>query len=39
MTNLRYGLAATLISLALSGIILFAGSRFAPRLPDLEPFT
>jgi len=35
-TNLRVGLAATLISLALSGIILFTGSRFAPHLPDLE---
>jgi predicted MFS family arabinose efflux permease len=36
-SNLRYGLAATLISLAASGLILLAGSRFAPRLPDLEP--
>jgi MFS family permease len=36
-SNLRFGLAATLISLAASGLILFAGSRFAPRLPDLEP--
>ncbi len=35
-TNLRVGLAATLISLAASGIILFTGSRFAPRLPDLD---
>ena len=35
-TNLRIGLAATLIALAVSGIILFLGSRFAPRLPDLE---
>jgi MFS transporter, Spinster family, sphingosine-1-phosphate transporter len=34
--NLRTGLGATLISLALSGLILFAGSRFAPRLPDLD---
>jgi MFS transporter, Spinster family, sphingosine-1-phosphate transporter len=38
-TNLRVGLAATLIALVLSGVILFAGSRFAPRLPDLEPQT
>jgi predicted MFS family arabinose efflux permease len=38
-TNLRVGLAATLISLAVSGAILFSGSRFAPRLPDLEPET
>jgi len=35
-TNLRFGLAATLLSLTLSGAILFYGSRFAPRLPDLE---
>lgn len=35
-TNLRIGLAATLVSLVLSGAILFGGSRFAPRLPDLE---
>lgn len=36
-TNLRIGMGATLVSLCLSGIILFAGARFAPRLPDLEP--
>jgi hypothetical protein len=35
-TNLRIGLGATLVSLVLSGVILFGGSRFAPRLPDLE---
>jgi len=35
-SNLRYGLGATLISLAVSGAILFGGSRFAPHLPDLE---
>jgi MFS family permease len=35
--NLRVGLGATIITLAASAIILFAGSRFAPRLPDLEP--
>jgi len=34
--NLRIGLGATLITLVLSGVILFIGSRFAPRLPDLE---
>jgi MFS transporter, Spinster family, sphingosine-1-phosphate transporter len=34
--NLRVGLGATLITLAISGVILFGGSRFAPRLPDLE---
>ena len=34
--NLRVGLGATLVSLALSGAILFFGARFAPRLPDLE---
>ncbi len=34
--NLRVGLGATLISLAVSGAILFFGARFAPRLPDLE---
>ncbi|HEY1502427.1 MAG TPA: MFS transporter [Acidobacteriaceae bacterium] len=38
-TNLRIGLAATLVSLTISGAILFFGSRFAPRLPDLEPQT
>ncbi len=36
-TNLRIGLGSTLFALAASGIILFAGARFAPRLPDLEP--
>jgi MFS family permease len=35
--NLRMGLGATIITLAASAIILFAGSRFAPHLPDLEP--
>lgn len=34
--TLRVGLGATLLSLAVSGLILFAGARFAPRLPDLE---
>lgn len=34
--NLRVGLGATLLSLTLSGAILLAGARFAPRLPDLE---
>jgi predicted MFS family arabinose efflux permease len=36
-TNLRIGLGATLISLALSALILFSGSRYAPPLPDIEP--
>ena len=31
-TNLRYGLAITLITLAASGAILHAGARFAPQL-------
>lgn len=35
-TNLRVGLGATLVSLTVSGAILFYGSRFAQRLPDLE---
>ena len=35
--NLRVGLGATLVSLAVSGAILFGGARFAPRLPDPEP--
>ena len=35
-TNLRIGLGATLVALVLSGAILFGGSRFAPRLPDLD---
>jgi MFS family permease len=39
VSNLRIGLAATLVSLTISGAILFFGSRFAPRLPDLEPQT
>jgi MFS transporter, Spinster family, sphingosine-1-phosphate transporter len=34
--GLSAGLGITLISLALSGLILFFGARFAPRLPDLE---
>ena len=34
--TLRVGLGATLLSLAISGLILFAGARFAPRLPDLD---
>lgn len=34
--NLRVGMGATLVSLALSGAILFSGARFAPHLPDLE---
>lgn len=33
--SLRVGLGATLISLTVSGAILFAGAKFAPRLPDL----
>jgi MFS family permease len=33
-TNLRIGLSITLITLTLSGIILFAGARFAPPLAD-----
>ncbi|HEX4065616.1 MAG TPA: MFS transporter [Acidobacteriaceae bacterium] len=36
-TNLRIGLGVTLVSLALSALILFSGSRFAPPLPDIEP--
>jgi len=34
--NLRYGLGATIVTLALSFAILFFGSRYAPPLPDLE---
>jgi MFS transporter, Spinster family, sphingosine-1-phosphate transporter len=33
-TNLRIGLGATLITLTISGIILFAGARFAPPLQE-----
>jgi MFS family permease len=36
-TNLRIGLGSTLFALAASGLILLAGARFAPPLPDLEP--
>lgn len=35
-TNLRIGLSITLITLTLSGIILFAGSRFAPPIVGQE---
>lgn len=31
-TNLRVGMSITLVTLALSGVILFVGARFAPRL-------
>ncbi len=31
-SNLRYGLSITLLTLAASGVILFTGARFAPRL-------
>jgi MFS transporter, Spinster family, sphingosine-1-phosphate transporter len=34
--NLRVGMGSTLVSLAVSGAILFGGARFAPKLPDLE---
>jgi MFS family permease len=33
-TNLRIGMSITLITLTLSGIILFAGARFAPQLKE-----
>jgi predicted MFS family arabinose efflux permease len=33
-TNLRIGLSITLVTLTLSGIILFAGARFAPPLAE-----
>jgi MFS family permease len=36
-TNLRIGMGITLISLAVSGAILFAGARFAPHLEQREP--
>jgi MFS transporter, Spinster family, sphingosine-1-phosphate transporter len=32
-TNLRIGLSITLVTLAISGVILFTGARFAPKLP------
>lgn len=35
-TNLRTGMGATLVSLAVSGAILFSGARFAPKLPGSE---
>jgi MFS family permease len=34
VTNLRIGLSMTLVALALSGIILFTGARFAPLLQE-----
>ncbi|MGA7524225.1 MAG: MFS transporter [Acidobacteriaceae bacterium] len=36
-SNLRIGLGSTLFALVASGLILLAGSRFAPPLPDLQP--
>jgi multidrug resistance protein len=35
-SSLRIGLGVTLISLAIAGIILFIGARFAPLLPESE---
>jgi MFS family permease len=36
-TNMRLGLGLTLVTLIVSGILLFAGSAFAPRLREAEP--
>jgi hypothetical protein len=33
-SNLRIGLGLTLVTLILSGVLLFAGARFAPRLEE-----
>ena len=33
-TNLRLGLGLTLVTLIISGVLLFAGARFAPRLDE-----
>jgi hypothetical protein len=35
-SSLRIGLGVTLISLAIAGVILFIGARFAPLLPESE---
>ena len=35
--NLRVGLGATLITLAIAAVILFVGARFAPPLEDAAP--
>ena len=37
VSNLRAGLGLTLITLILSGILLFAGAQFAPRLEQTAP--
>jgi len=37
VSNLRVGLGLTLVTLILSGILLFAGARFAPRLEETAP--
>jgi hypothetical protein len=36
-SSLRLGLSLTLISMLVSGSILFLGSRFAPVLPEEQP--
>ncbi len=36
-SNMRLGLGLTLVTLILSGILLFAGARFAPKLSRPEP--
>ncbi len=35
VSNLRIGLGLTLVTLILSGVLLFAGARFAPRLEEV----
>jgi hypothetical protein len=35
-SSLRIGLGVTLIALAVSGVILFIGSQFAPQLREIE---
>jgi MFS family permease len=37
VSNLRVGLGLTLVTLILSGVLLFAGARFAPRLEETAP--
>jgi hypothetical protein len=37
LSSLRLGLGLTLITLILSGVLLFAGARFAPVLEEIAP--
>jgi Na+/melibiose symporter-like transporter len=36
-TNLQVGMVATIVAVALSGLVLLYGMRFAPKLPPEHP--